>query len=751
MATIYGSFTGKATSIVRPYITYTYTQDIPNNTSEITAKLYFVKYNASYWFYNTGGFPNNIKIDTSTASYTDTFDLRSSSVPEIELIRTRVYTVTHNADGTRTCYIGANGDTEIVLGTYNFGSTVTLDTIPREATITNNVSFEVEDDIPLTIDNPANYWLKALLYVDGTLIKTQELGQTTSTTLTLNSTEDDAIYAEMPNVTSEDMYVRLKTYSDSGYVTQLGDDQDKSGTVTIDQDANKPTFTSIPPVHIDKTVIVKDKYDNTLVTSQTLTLSGGAGYIIANYNTFKQTINTGDKAVALNSATMVKYILANTASGQTVEEDYHATNTVYLTIENAVDDSNIVYFNSSAVDSRSLTKTNTIGIIPGNVADYTDIVLSGLTATRDNNVDALTKIAFSGTAFDGYFGGGAIGVENVVTARYRYKESTDTWGSQTWNSITVTDTAGALSFDDYINGDLGILGFDDDKSFDIEVCVYDKLSAYILEVNLARGIPTVDFTQDGIAVGDRYDPDFGGESLQSHGKTLLYGAVGLYANEGKGVNGTAYIGGRDESDVNDVALQLRTQDGGSLENALHFKADGYLDASKSNSVDTSDTMGANSDSRVPTQKATKAYVDRKYSFRAYKSAWQYNLTDGTTYTVVCDTQYYDNNAVYNPSTGIFTAAIAGRYFFAGGVCMNTGSTSTKSVIAFHANTTRFAEDVNSAPTATSALFNTLAAQMYIGAGSTVKMTVNMYGTTNNADIKSGSSLTWFTGFYIGPI
>lgn len=52
------------------------------------------------------------------------------------------------------------------------------------------------------------------------------------------------------------------------------------------------------------------------------------------------------------------------------------------------------------------------------------------------------------------------------------------------------------------------------------------------------------------------------------------------------------------------------------------------------------------------------------SFLAYKSANTANVTgDGTTYTIICDTVVFDQNANYNNGTGTFIAPVTGRYQF----------------------------------------------------------------------------------------
>lgn len=505
---INGTFSGWTTSKGYPYVEWSIVQNITGNYSDVTAKLHFVR-SGAYFSYNAS-FSNTSNINGTTSTTNSSYDLR----PGIGdyTIRTVTQRVYHNSDGTKSCWIGWSGDTGTSTGTFNFGATVTFNTIPREAYITNNVDFQVENDIPITLSNAGNQYVRTKLYVNSVLIQTDDFGQITSETITLDSTDDDNIYAEMPNSTSIAGYIRVQTFSDAGYTTQIGSNKDKTLTVSIDQTTNKPTFTTYSLSNVDKSVVVQDKYSNTLVTSSTSTLLGGNTRMIKGVSKIRATISSANKMIALNSATADFYRFST--SLQQIEADY-STSDVTLDLDNVV--SNI--FNVTAYDSRSLA-TTVNSSLAGGIADYFNVSAFGLTLARDNNVDSETKLTFNGTMFAGYFGGGTTGIENTITAHYRYKETTVAWGAQTWNSITVSvDGSGNITFDDYISGDLGASGFDTEKSFDIEVRLYDKLSQTIIESTLSRGIPLVDFTQSGAAINAKYDDTEGG-SLQVDGKNI---------------------------------------------------------------------------------------------------------------------------------------------------------------------------------------------------------------------------------------
>ena len=422
-----------------------------------------------------------------------------------------------------------NGITRVICASADYSGT-TYDprlvvTYGVEAYVTNSVSFEVEDDIPLTISNPNGAYLKAHLYVGATLIKSENIGNVTSHTISPSAGEVNSIYSLMSNVTSSSMYVRIQSYLESGYTTQIGSNKDKTGTVTINQTTNKPAFSAITVENVDKNVAVKDKYDNTLVTSSTSTLLGANSKMIKGYSKVSGTVAVADKAVAQNSATMVKYRFTN--GGNYSEESYSAVADVVMYLDNCTEQNFIV----TAYDSRNLTTGVNTNLT---LIDYTPCSLYSISVARDNQIDTETKLVISGAYWDEYFGGGTAGTENTITAHYRYKETTESWGAQTWNSITLTDTDGVLSYNDYINGDTGsggADGFDASKSYDIEVRIYDKLSQSLLETTLNRGEPLMDMTSDGLSVGGLYDTDEGGV-LQISSKNVEFGwfsGVGTWA------------------------------------------------------------------------------------------------------------------------------------------------------------------------------------------------------------------------------
>ena len=492
--------------------------NVANNTSDVTVNVYIQKISS----YNSEGSNNSNTLYIDGTPYTTSglyIDMNPETTPR--LVASGTKTVTHNADGSKSISISCSGSLPYGNGygpqSGSLSATVTLTTIPRRATLSGNADLTIGNNKTYNLTNNGGLYVRMEYWILGNggwyRVKNQNNGTGTSGTFTMSADDNNAMYSRMPNVTSASAIMRAYTYSDSGYITQVGDYHDVNGTVSINQTTNKPTFTDYAVANVDKSVEVVDKYSNSLVTSSTSTLLGSDTKMIKGYSKIQATISTANKMVALNYATNIKYRFI--AGAKQTEANYSADSTVTIDIDNATTKDVSVL----AIDSRSLSTSVAKSL--SYLADYTPISIWGLTLVRDNGVDDGTKLQISGKLWKEYFGGGTSGVLNTVTAHYRYKETTDSWDSQTWTAITLTDDgSGNLSYDDYVNGDLGASGFDPEKSYNVEVRVFDKLSQMIVEETLSVGTPVMHMTKNGISLGARYDSEEGG-NLQVLGQNIL--------------------------------------------------------------------------------------------------------------------------------------------------------------------------------------------------------------------------------------
>lgn len=486
--------------------------DTLNNTSDVTVSVYCR--DKSDYHSNTSVATMQVKIDTQTHSKQTGLTVNLDSNIARQVGSSRTTTVTHNADGTKSIQIkvgeavaassgalGSGGGFGPTSGTLT--TTIVLTNIPREATIVGTPDFVIGASIPITILNPATAYVRAKTYVNGTLIKTQDLGQVTSSTLTFNSGEITAMYDEVPDALSIGAVIQLESFSDSGYTTQIGVDKDKAVTASINQTTNKPTFTTYTIGNKDKTVVVQDKYSNTLISSSTNTLVGSNDQrLISGVSDVRAVITSGNKMVALNSATPSRYRL--TGGAKVAEQNYSPSSTVNIDITEVITKD----FSVAAIDSRGLLTTVLSSL--SNLADWSPVTLGGIILTRSALPSTNVSLDFTGTFWKHYFGGGANGVNNAVVMHYRYKETTDAWAAQTWIRITPTDDGSgnlsyALPLKSADNEGGSNVAFDNAKSYNIEVRIYDKLSQKIVEATLSKGIPHFFEHKNGVAVNGFYD------------------------------------------------------------------------------------------------------------------------------------------------------------------------------------------------------------------------------------------------------
>lgn len=99
------------------------------------------------------------------------------------------------------------------------------------------------------------------------------------------------------------------------------------------------------------------------------------------------------------------------------------------------------------------------------------------------------------------------------------------------------------------------------------------------------------------------------------------------------------------------------------------------------------------------------------AFFAHKSANTPNVTgDGSSFTVICDTVVFDQGSNYNNATGLFTAPVAGKYYFSACISINTISASHIGMRALLTTATDQEEIIHINPTAVQNLTTTWFAQ-----------------------------------------
>lgn len=231
--------------------------DTTANKSTVTAALYYKRNNTGFTTSGTGTFSITINGEKTSANKT----LTITNAAWVKAVEATV-TVSHNADGTKSVGISATGSIpDTSLSSTSVNGTAKLDTIARASTIDSlsceTKYFNGKMTYKYTPKSASHYnRCVVALNIGGayTQVKTISLGQQTAVqktaTVTLSEDELSIIYKKLPNATSGVLRFTFRTYSDSGYSTQVGDAGYKEITLSIPNiSATQPTATvTLSPV-----------------------------------------------------------------------------------------------------------------------------------------------------------------------------------------------------------------------------------------------------------------------------------------------------------------------------------------------------------------------------------------------------------------------------------------------------------------------------------------------------------------------
>jgi hypothetical protein len=473
-----GSFSGSICSghyVLR--VDWSQTQDVTNNQSTITAKIYLVN---DYSLQISARTSNYITIDETKQTYNSA----AISTTGTHLLNTVTQTVSHNSDGSKSlelyCYFNIAAT---LSGTYysaiTASATVTLDTIPRASSISMDTG-TMGSASTITITRASSAFTHTLTYTFGGssgTIATQTSDTSVSWTPALT------LANQIPNATFGTGTLTCTTYNGS---TSIGS---KSITITLKIPASVvPTISSLTATRVDGDVPSSWGIYVQTKSKATLEITGAAGVYsstIASYNI------TGGGFSGTSSSLTTGYLnTAGTITFTATVTDSRGRTSAEATVSISVVDYSTPSFTSylSQRCNSSGTLTNDGTYVKGTVkysyaACSSKNSVTRATYYRKSGATTWTnasKSFSSGTAFT--FGGGKISAESTYEIKYQLTDA--------FTTISVIDTVSTASVVmDFKSGGTGVaVGkvSEYDSAFEVaenwDVRVYGMLlAAYITQ------------------------------------------------------------------------------------------------------------------------------------------------------------------------------------------------------------------------------------------------------------------------------
>lgn len=205
-------------------------QSVANNTSSVTVKVQLVSTGSSYTINSSATKSGSVTINGTKYSFTFSAALSGS---QTKTLYTKTVTISHNADGTKTCSFSATCGINVTLGGTYYGNVTasgsgTFDTIARASTIssvTSSVAINGTNEVTVNIVRSASSFTHTVVFSFGSYSKTVT-GVATSTSYAIPTSWINA----MPSATSGTATVTVTTYSGS---TKIGTAVGKTFKVTV--------------------------------------------------------------------------------------------------------------------------------------------------------------------------------------------------------------------------------------------------------------------------------------------------------------------------------------------------------------------------------------------------------------------------------------------------------------------------------------------------------------------------------------
>lgn len=416
-------------------------QNVANNTSNVTVSVRVYRTNTGYTTYGTGTIYCKINGTTYSESITSDDKITSSGI----VLFTKTLNIPHNADGTKTLSTSAwINHSQFSSSEQSFSMKLT--TIARATTPTiNDSDVDLGTSVTVSMPRASSSFTHTLRYAFGKTSGTIGSGLGTSKAWT----PPLSLASQIPNATSGKLTIYCDTYSGS---TKIGT---KSLTITVRVPASVvPTISSVAVT--DTNTAQYDKLGGVVKgkskLSVKITASGAYSSTISSYSTSVMGKTYAGASFTVNSVT---------ASGS-------------------------VKFTVTIKDSRGRTATTTKSI---NVLDYSNPVINKLSVARSNS-DGTANDEGTALKIDYGFTIASVNSKNDKSYTLEIKAPEDTaYRALASGSVYTLDTSLIVTEDISV-----------DSSYSIKLTISDYFRSLTHTIEAPTAFTLMDFHNSGKGV-----------------------------------------------------------------------------------------------------------------------------------------------------------------------------------------------------------------------------------------------------------
>ena len=479
-----GSFTGSTNNeYIVPKITWSATQSVSGNYSDVTATLTYSRTNTGY---TTGGTWNgSITINGTKATGSKYIEITHNSNTAALTAKTRVY---HKTDGSKSITISASGSISgSSLSSTTISQSVTLDIIPRATTPVLSVSnVDMGGTVTITLNRASSSFTHRLSYSFGSLTgQTSGISSPAAQDTSRTFTPPLSLADQIPKATSGTCTITCKTYNGS---TLIGT---KTVKLTVRVPASVvPTINSVSVK--EATAGIAEKFgvfvQRKSTLSVTISASGAHGSSISSYRTMLQ-------STTYNGSTFTSNVI--TASGT-------------VTLKTTVTDSR----------GRTASRETNITVIAYSPPQITSMQVYRID-TNGNASDEGERIAISVK-----YSVASIDNKNTRTYKVSYKQYDAASFTQFASGTAETSFDGVLKY-------TAAPTISADYSYSVKFELADYFTAVPVTLDISTAYPIMDFRSNGkgIAFGKVSEKDafevamdaHFTKSVTTHGEVEVYG------------------------------------------------------------------------------------------------------------------------------------------------------------------------------------------------------------------------------------